>query len=190
MRTTFPEPARPINGGPYVDPLPLTYYTWWLEPKYNGWRVILDTETQRMYNRHGNRLSKEEAFIRPAEEISDSFDGLVDCEGLGYRHAMGRGTLIALDLMDNDDDYDTRSDVLRMVYPELKIGVVPAVSSVYSAPRFGKQDAPELRRDMEAFNLEWGIIFYEGVVAKENDSSYFYGETSNKWRKYRFTHDS
>jgi ATP-dependent DNA ligase len=188
-RTSFPEPARPTSGGPYVEPLPLSYYDWVIEPKYNGWRVVVDTESKKLYNRHGNRLSKPEAFRRATEEVSDYFDGLVDCEGMGLRNSMGRGTFIVLDLMDSDDGYDTRTDMIGMMIPQLRIGQVPALYSIYSAPRFGKEEAVNIREKMEAFNKEWEITFYEGVVAKQKESIYYNGE-KNVWRKFRFTHDN
>jgi len=190
MRTAFPEPARPVKGGIYSSKLPLSpHYDWVIEPKYNGWRVVLDTESGHMYNRHGNRLTKEDTFKRAASLLSECFDGLIDCEGLGFRNDMGKGSLVALDLMDfNDLPLLDRVNQLGLMFEPLTIGTVPAMHQVYASFQYQKEEAGELRKQMELFNKEHGITFYEGVVAKRTDSSYFYGE-GDKWRKFRFTYE-
>jgi hypothetical protein len=104
-------PARPVNGGPLPAAIKLKRrikpdgHTWVYEPKVNGWRALLNTRTGEMWNRHGERLSIAREFdaviakIRasPTITLNPAFEWL-DVEAFERRHALGRGSLVLLDL--------------------------------------------------------------------------------------------
>jgi len=92
--------------------------------------------------------------------------------------------------MDFDEmEYLERVNMLGLTFDPLTVGKVPEPHQVYASFKYGKERAGELRTQMETFNKNWNLTFYEGVVAKRTDSRYFYGTSSTNWRKFRFTYD-
>ena len=49
-------PARPVNGGRF-ELAPAKRGEWSVEPKLNGWRVLVHAPTMTAFTRHGERLS-------------------------------------------------------------------------------------------------------------------------------------
>jgi hypothetical protein len=165
----------------------LSGFEWTLEPKYNGWRVVLDTTTGKMYNRHGTRLSQESLFRDAADVLCGMFKGeTLDCEGLGKRNQLHKGHLILLDRM-VDGNYWERTIPIKYSTHEFGNGA----QSVSHPPNFHnvKDNILHWLKYMKAFNENNNVIFYEGLVAKRTDVPYQYGETST-CRKFRFTYES
>ena len=106
LELTIPSfPARPINGGE----LPLAHPKigrWAIEPKYNGWRTLVNLPTGVMFNRHGKRLTIEKEFASAINVLRDALAYVtdwIDCEALERRHGIGRGTLMAFDFLPLSD---------------------------------------------------------------------------------------
>ncbi len=57
-------PARPIQGG-RLELAPPKRGLWYAEPKMNGWRALIHTQSGTMWNRHGTLLTVADCF-RPA----------------------------------------------------------------------------------------------------------------------------
>ena len=93
-------PARPINGGP-LELAPPKPGRWFYEPKYNGWRALVHAPTGAMFDRHGQPLSIAGLLgsaLKRLSTVALVIDGMpvawFDCEVLGRRHPLGRGTLL------------------------------------------------------------------------------------------------
>jgi hypothetical protein len=93
-------PARPMTGG-RLGLLPKPRLHLWSN-KLNGWRAPVHTPTGTMWNRHGKELSIAEEFSEALESLSCFRLPWLDCEAMERRHAIGRGSLIVLDLITPD----------------------------------------------------------------------------------------
>lgn len=186
----FPMPMRPINGGGCELPLPLSkHYAWLLQCKFNGWRVVLDTQTGHTYNRHGNRLSIEADIKKAVDETRFWFpDKMLDVEALARRHDLGKGSLIILDDMESDMRCADRINNINENLSLLECGEIPQDDSIYGTPAYYGNEG-QMLKIMQNFNEAHDCIFYEGFVAKRTDSKYENKE-SDWWRKFRFTHES
>ncbi|HEV7924441.1 MAG TPA: hypothetical protein VGR14_03755 [Verrucomicrobiae bacterium] len=193
-------PARPINGGHLKYALPKVGQ-WSYEPKYNGWRGLLHVPTGAMWNRHGKRLSIASEFAKAAGKLKLTPFEWLDVEALHRRHRLGRGTLIVLDPVMRPDlppqPYTERVQLLYdyLVEPEwaecLPQGVKPADNAVYIPPVYGEGERDELWKQLQEVNKSLGCDFYEGLVAKRDDSLYPIqlnspDQCTPTWMKHRF----
>lgn len=184
--TTYP--ARPISGGPFTAAL-RKWGIWTYEPKYNGWRALIHVVTGRMFNRHGEQLSIEHEFTPALNILRTTLDAQafewVDCEALERRHNIGRGTLILLDVIPSGRNtvthehwtYEQRRswitpDILPVLEPVSRVGQEPEDNAVYQSPRIAEEQAADYWSLLQIFNQHCGCPFYEGLVAKRNDSKY------------------
>ena len=181
-------PLRPINGGPLDKAQPKTGL-WYYEPKYNGWRTLVHVPTGTMFNRNGERLSIAKEFTLALEELQEIHDPIcklewLDCEALERRHNLGRGLLLALDLLDEAaQPYSVRRELLEDLFPTAPLDPVwanPAERGVSSPhvylsptpPYDGRANPGSIWEELQAINKAWGCQFYEGLVAKRADSLY------------------
>jgi hypothetical protein len=194
-------PARPVNGGHLKFAL-RKVGRWSYEPKYNGWRAIVHTPTGAMWNRHGQRLTIARDF-QPALEIlkkaQDQFEWL-DVEALERRHKLGQGSLIVLDCIGVPYlgfDYELRVESLYNGIVASGLGeclpqtLTPTDNMVYIPPVYGEGERDELWQQLQDANRCLGCDFYEGLVAKRNDSLYPLqlnspNQTTATWMKHRF----
>lgn len=203
---TFPPtyPARPTTGGKPLGKVwemtdkRNTIFT----PKYNGWRVFLNTVTGVMYNRQLERLSIEHEFTdalslirRQLTPVADSFSEWLDCEGLSRRHGIGRGTLIVLDMPSIPGRYEDRQSVLRVLLPSVhKVDEKPKDNHVYVPTIFNFEDKVEAKYwdgVAQRMNKEWDAEFYEGWVGVDAGSKYptqLVGaeRKAHSWTKHRW----
>jgi hypothetical protein len=195
-------PARPINGGPFSPDFPPPG-RWRYEPKYNGWRALLEVETGDMYNRFGKLLSIADEFAPAIAKLrADGWTGWLDCEALERRHAIGRGSLVILDWLTpgcgKNAYIDRRLKILYQVVDLDGYHVIdptePAPiedNALYLSSNFTPEEAPECWEAMKKENNRLGVAFYEGFVAKELESKYpiqlrSFSETTAFWIKHRF----
>ena len=203
---TFPPtyPARPSTGG---EPLGRVWnatskkdiiYT----PKYNGWRVLLNTHTGEMYNRQLERLSIGSEFGEAVRKIQkvlppSSFSKWLDCEGLSRRHGIGRGTLIVLDMPSMGGRYEDRASVVRICLANiLNVDKKPDDNHVYVPQIFNFNDKGEAEywdARLQSMNKEWGVEFYEGWVGVAAGSKYpvqlvSANKKTHSWVKHRWNH--
>jgi ATP-dependent DNA ligase len=192
-------PARPINGGP---PSMVRYRSGYgLEPKYNGWRVLVHVPSGTMFNRHGALLTASREYVPALLKLQGTPFVWLDCEGLSRRHGVARGTLIVFDWVVPEGmmEYVDRRAFLGITFDTAAVGREAQLQQdgVYLAPSFPTVDdneavAASVSSTLEGCNQRLGCTFYEGVVAKRNDSFYPIQlrspetETTD-WIKHRFT---
>lgn len=185
-------PARPINGGALEVALPKRG-DWRYEPKYNGWRALIHIPTGAMFNRQLDRLTIEGDFHWSLAILRDAFIGSqewADCEALERRHAIGKGTLILLDLI-TTGTYLERRRLMLMRAPTLEVCDRPKDNELYRAPSY--EDARTLWQRTAEANKILKAEFYEGIVAKRADSLYPIQRISASretadWIKHRWKH--
>jgi hypothetical protein len=184
-------PARPVNGGP-LPKAPPKSGDWTLEGKYNGWRAWVHNPTGAMFNRKLEPLSITHEFKPALAKLRALPWEWSDVEALERRHSIGRGSLILLDyLPDNPlEIYTARKSFIHLccgvadgieVHKELNLPV--ANDRVYlpmtwrSVPDGQSSSGLELWNILQQCNAALGggrnaVPFWEGVVAKRNDSIY------------------
>lgn len=200
--TPITYPARPINGGP-LDQAPEKSGVWYYEPKYNGWRALVNAYTGEMWNRHGNLLSignEFKAALHKLEELAVvSFIEWWDVEALERRHNIGKGCLVVLDWVPTPSlpgklpppAWWNRNQFMHEHIAELDL-TPPAAFPLLSIPPVisGTNYA---WNDLQAINKRLGCDFYEGLVAKRADSIYPIQLRSPKlefpfWVKHRWAY--
>jgi hypothetical protein len=179
-------PARPVNGGPLDKALPKSG-EWTFEGKYNGWRAWVHNSTGAMFNRKLEPLTISREF-EPALEMLHALPWeWSDVEALERRHNIGRGSLILLDYLPTGGSpqgqiYTDRKKFIHMCAGIKGIEVHKEVNKPISTDRVY---LPMTWRMDGAMQL-WGILqqcntalgckpgspFWEGLVAKRNDSIY------------------
>ena len=193
-------PARPIQGGK-LDRAPKKIGLWYAQPKYNGWRAVVDCPSGTMWNRHGGRLSIAGEFSMALGELKKlSKAGLIwaDCEAMERRHNVGRRSLIVLDWISDlgSPTYEERRVFLESLLPlermSLGEGTIPE-DSVMLAPSIAETNgqALQLYRSLEAINRSVLADVFEGVVMKRAVSAYPVqlrspDEKCRFWQKHRF----
>jgi ATP-dependent DNA ligase len=177
-------PARPINGGPLEWALPKPGQ-WCYEPKYNGWRALVHAPTGAMFSRHGQPLSiaglfgaaleqLREVKVRSGAELVEWFD----CEALGRRHPLGRGTLLVFDFIASEDgkaqSLARRKEALEQELLAHDHRQPPSPDTLYGVRSHDpvEMDPQALYRALKALNARWGCPFYEGLVAKRLTDGY------------------
>lgn len=196
-------PARPIQGG-RLELAPPKRGLWYAEPKLNGWRALIHTPSETMWNRHGALLTIVDCF-RPALGALAKLAarGLVwaDCEALERRHNLGRGTLVVLDVVPEfgTPSYEQRRAMLETTIPTDAVfsgdtsRPVPSGSEVLTPTLRADSHADALRfyQRLREANRAMRCDFFEGVVMKRAESSYpVQMRTSTEefrgWMKLRF----
>ncbi len=176
-------PARPFNGGRLGLVLKPRVHLW--SAKLNGWRTLVHAPTGTMWNRKGEELSIADEFTVALELLSQSDLVWVDCEALERRHNIGRGTLLILDIVVPELTAAQRhhkaiEQAVLQEWPMLTIGTKPEPNRVYlvqqkalgEASPTGKSALQQDWQLMQSLNAMWKAEFYEGLVAKREDSTY------------------
>jgi len=181
-------PARPHNGGPLDKAFKKTG-GWCWEPKVNGWRTLIHVPTGTMFNRHGGKLSIAHEYTEAIKELQQAHSHIewLDCEALGRRHNVNRGALMILDavlpgtflerkevLVKADEQYDSHKCYL------IELG-------------HGNGYANNRWKFLQEENKRLGCDYYEGLVAKQEDSLYPIQLASPKkefsfWVKHRWAY--
>ena len=189
-------PARPVNGGHLDHALPKVG-AWSYEPKYNGWRAIVHVTTGTMWNRHGRRLTIAAEFSTALALLKRSGFEWLDVEALERRHDLGRGSLIILDCPGLNLPYESRVNLLQRNIAGAGLGIClahvqkPKDNAVYLPPVHSLSDLDDLWMQLQDVNRAFDCPFYEGVVAKRNDSLYPIqlnnpDQATPTWMKHRF----
>ena len=169
-------PARPHNGGP-LDKAIKKDSGWYYEPKFNGWRTLIHLPTGTMFNRHGKELSIQHEFVDAIKVLQGAYPDLdwVDCEALGRRHDIGKGTLVVLDAVIRGTYVQRRGrlEVDRRIPWHPMPPIVETDEWCYLTPSLYGLDRAELDWvQMQQDNLSLGVEYFEGLVAKHADSHY------------------
>jgi ATP-dependent DNA ligase len=184
-------PARPVSGGTWKPRHPMKGWTY--EPKYNGWRTLVHVPSGTMFNRHGDPLSIEGEFEEALGFIQFLFDDFtwLDCEALERRHAIGQGTLIILDAVLPGASFIERKKKLGDRVDRLSVREAPMHNAIYLVSHEGATSPNGLWHLLQERNKAMGCEFYEGIVAKRDDSSYNIqlvspDQTTSDWQKFRW----
>lgn len=213
----FVFPARPTNGGP-LPKARRKHHEHAYEPKLNGWRTEIHAPSRTMWNRHGELLSIAGEFNEALDalEILGHTIGvqLFDCEALERRHGIGRGCLFILDIIPTrNGELGTKEEPTPpKAHPEFPHSAFRAPSWIersawldrglgrlpcHVKPEPGRIYRPDLLpgdlatwEKLQLVNREWGAEFYEGLVAKREDSPYPFSHnattTTPHWIKHRW----
>jgi hypothetical protein len=191
-------PARPVNGGPLPKAMPKSG-DWSVEGKYNGWRAWVHNPTGAMFNRKLEPLSISHEF-KPALDVLRQLPWeWSDTEALERRHNIGRGTLVLLDHIPDDPNmtYQERKSFMHMCSAVKGVETHKALNEpiandhVYlpmnwriegATIRVGDFVEAERHTHRGQWLDLWDILqqcnktlrceFWEGLVAKRNDSIY------------------
>jgi ATP-dependent DNA ligase len=187
-------PARPISGG-RLELAPPKRGDWAVEPKFNGWRVLVHAPTGTAYNRHGKPLSISEEFCHACATLRCAWERdprleWIDCEGLERRHGLGKGALVVLDVV-SEETYSARRSILEEAFD-----ITPHNEPMFSldvrlTPNFLLEDATRIYGELRELNDLWKVPYYEGVVMKQRNSPYHIqtrssDETTPHWIKHRW----
>lgn len=164
---------------------------WAWEPKINGWRALIHVPTLTVFNRHGELLSITHEFPVLEKEFwkLDYLFGVewLDCEMLGRRHPLKKGTIVILDVV-ADLPYRKRREFVERFMdldPDIQLEGIESFSG--NAP----SDPLTLWEQLQEENHRYGCDYYEGLVAKRVTSGYETqlvspSKTTPNWVKYRF----
>jgi hypothetical protein len=195
-------PMRPINGGPLERARPKSG-SWAYEPKFNGWRALVNVRTGEMWNRKREPLSIEKEFLPVLKAIMETewpHDiKWLDCEALERRHDLGRGSLILLDYVPESYDktpYQKRMEIIAGC--AALHGEFAPWNHRQEKPPIGKllfcnpeSDPQEAWAALQQLNKQWGVELFEGLVAKRTNAPYTTqarsaSEESPFWVKHRW----
>ena len=197
-------PARPVQGG-RLELAPAKRGVWFAEPKMNGWRALVHTQSSTMWNRHGNKLTIAHCFRDALEDLRGLADeGLLwaDCEALERRHDVARGTLIVLDAIPASPAFTPSYTERRTFLESLGIPQERFSSGLHTGDErplllttsrrvCSHNESLAFYQSVKAANLRLGATFFEGVVMKRADSMYPVQLRNNteecrSWVKHRF----
>jgi len=193
-------PASPVNGGPLPKAVPKSG-DWSVEGKYNGWRAWVHNPTGAMFNRKLEPLSIIPEFKPALDTLRGLPWEWSDVEALERRHNLARGTLILLDYLPDDpaETYVMRKSLIHMFASVKGIEVhkllnEPIANDRVYLPMYWKvagatapigdilsktpaQNPPvavtqSLWDTLQQCNKALKCGFWEGLVAKRNDSIY------------------
>jgi ATP-dependent DNA ligase len=188
-------PARPLNGG-RLELAPAKRGEWAVEPKLNGWRVLVHAPTRTAFTRRNEPLSIAAEFATALDRIHFLWTRnpameWIDCEGLERRHGIGRGALVVLDAVMPGCYRDRRARLRQVTGEPPPIEAQPSPDSVTLVPSFPMPEAAAVYARLRELNQLWRSPFYEGIVMKRTDSSYPIQTRSGTeeflgWVKHRF----
>jgi len=195
-------PARPMNGGPLLS-APPKLGKWRHEPKVNGWRALVHAPTLTCYNRHGQLLSVAGEYQTALEKLRTAWHNVweegasgtapwIDCEFIGRRTPIARGTIIVLDWLWRDTYFFRLSRIINYLnLPALHPAMNPKPhdEAVYCLSSW--TSAEWLWDKLPSVNAALGCTLFEGVVSKREDSLYpFQLQSPDRetpdWVKHRF----
>jgi len=180
-------PARPVNGGPLPKALQKSG-DWTLEGKYNGWRAWVHNPTGAMFNRKLEPLSITHEFKPSLAKLHSLPWEWTDVEALERRHNIGCGSLILLDYLpaNPEEIYTARKSFIHLccvvvggieVHKELNLPIANDRVYLPMTWRCLPESSLQLWEILQQCNTALGggrnaIPFWEGIVAKRNDSIY------------------
>jgi hypothetical protein len=174
-------PARPVacESPAWHD----CYSDYYIEPKFNGWRILIDQERQEVYGRKGIRSALEQDVL---ERIQNAkiHSRWIDGEWLGQRTEYGKGSFIVIDACE-PVPYDKR----RKLFEHLEVASFePKRNALMRMPNLDHSKLMAIWQEMDFQNNKAGETIFEGFVMKKDTKypwtqkpSYF----SPQWHKMR-----
>lgn len=182
MSSFITYPTRPISGG-NLEYAGKYFGEWLYEPKYDGWRALIDIPNSKMWNRYGQPLSIESCFDKVIKELKKFKFEYLDVEALQRRHKIAQGSFIVLDIPIKGMSYSERRKILEDNFQILDVNDTPKPCSIYIPPTFNDK--------FELWNTLKNNPFYEGIVGKKTNSIYPIQTLSsdkefNNWVKFKY----
>lgn len=159
-----------------------------MEAKYNGWRAWVHNPTGAMFNRNLQPLSIRDEFKPALAQLKQLPWEWTDAEALERRHKIGQGSLILLDYLppanETHLDYIARKYFIHACAAVYRFHVHrdlarPIQDNAIYLPMTWRHDSAEPRPGitplwdiLQQCNRALGCEFFEGFVAKRNDSRY------------------
>jgi bifunctional non-homologous end joining protein LigD len=170
------------------------------EPKWDGWRILIHKQGQRIdaYTRNGNIVTNKFPELREAVSAIRSDSAVLDCEGVCIRG--GRP---------NFDDFSFRGRLINSIRIKRAVMTHPATFVAFDVlftdishlnePLIQRKerlneiviDSPVLIKTMFVDGQVKALFALtkernmEGIVTKRKDSKYYMGATSPDWFKYK-----
>jgi hypothetical protein len=135
-----------------------------IEPKLNGWRMVIDQQEHKVYNRHGERAKFEGDILATLgrTKIASRF---LDCEWMGNRTKTGQNTLVVIDVME-PLPYAER----RAIFSKLKpLSFEVPDNALLRMPTFKHPRLKAIWAEMEFQNNRAGETIFEGFVMKKDE---------------------
>lgn len=176
---------------------------WRYRPKWNGKRILCHLPTLRTWNReleeNTSSTAGKPAFIK-LKEIVESGDlwppvlEWMDLEFIWGRHSVGKGMIIVLDYVSENETWTQRMVNLAMAFSgstPLDVYAEPQKDEVHISRFIGPDETLKHWVVMQELNKDFGATFFEGLVGYETESKYPIQLFSPKretrhWMKYRF----
>jgi hypothetical protein len=199
-------PPAPLNGGP-LEHAPAKVGAWIWQPKVDDWRAVLHVPSGTVWNQYGQPSSILGKFTIALESNFMTAAGMYGLEWLDVgmmenRHDLMRGCIIVLDWIVAGEPLSTRRGILERFFPVLPFDVSRLLAetggqvrdSVYLISQWTNVETQTdaLKREAWLRNENDCIRhkFYEGLVAKREDSLYLFGSKPKTkcpaWIKHRF----
>jgi hypothetical protein len=160
--TSFPLPARPQGcTAPAWDS---SYSDHAIEPKFNGWRMVIDQQERKVFSRRGERAKYEADILKTLgrTKIASRF---LDCEWMGNRTKTGQNTLILIDVME-PLPYAERRKVFSKIKPA---SFELPDNALLRMPTFRHERLKAIWQEMEFQNRKAGETIFEGFIMKKDD---------------------
>lgn len=155
------------------------FHDWSIEPKANGWRVLIDQERMEVWNRKGKRSSLEYSVLKKVQN-SKIKSRWLDCEWMGQRTKTGSGTLVIIDACE-PMPYAERRNLFSHIEP---MGFEVKSNALLRMPTYSHSKIKAVWKEMEFQNAKAGETIFEGFVMKK-DYSYPWGKGEN-WETYNW----
>lgn len=178
---TSPIPARP---SPCTESAwDASYAAWNIEPKLNGWRMVIDQLERKVYNRHGERAKYERDILKTLGRIKIN-SRFLDCEWMGNRTKTGQNTLVLIDVIE-PLPYAER----RAIFSKLKpLSFEVPDNALLRMPTFKHARLTAIWHEMEFQNTRAGETIFEGFVMKQGNAYPSMKQSTdycNDWHKMR-----
>ena len=169
-------PMRPTSLGqlPKIGKLP--WEVRW-EPKANGKRVLVHRLSKTCWNRHGQLLSDTKNYEKALEELSNLFPlgeewDYVDCEFMGSRLPIMKGSIFVLDLPCHPlcwrDRKDEILDKIELTEIAQHPSMTPPDQAVLCLPDYNDNCRESAWDFLQLHNKIIGCELWEGFVGKRN----------------------
>jgi len=159
------------------------YSSFFIEPKFNGWRILIDQERNEVWNRKGQRSSLEIQVLRRIRNARIK-SRWIDGEWLGQRTKAGAGSFIVIDACE-PIPYSER----RKLFEHLEVASFkPRSDALLRMPNLPHSRLRACWDEMEFQNNKAGETIFEGFVMKK-DAKYPWVQNPNyyspEWQKMR-----
>jgi hypothetical protein len=155
-------PARP--QGCTAPAWTASYADHAIEPKLNGWRMVIDQQERKVFNRHGER-AKFECDILATLGRTKIASRYLDCEWMGNRTCTGQNTLVLIDVVEPLPYAERRKKFAKLKPLSFEV----ADNALLRMPTLKHERLKAIWQEMDFQNRRAGETIFEGFVMKRDD---------------------